>query len=46
MPRGGFLKSISVGILTYADMKTGFHADVSSIETSFHTGRNADWNNL
>ena len=28
-PRGGFLKIISVGIPTYAGMKTGFYADFS-----------------
>ena len=28
-PRNGFLKIISVGIPTYASMKTSFHTDVS-----------------
>ena len=39
---------ISVGIPTYAGMKTGFQADVSSLETGFHAsiGQNAGTNNL
>ena len=41
------LKIISVSILTYAGMKTGFHA-MSALETSFHGGIcwNDDWKNL
>ena len=33
---------VSVAIPTYASMKTGFHADVSSLETGYHAsiGRN------
>ena len=39
-----FLKIISFGIPAYAAMKTGFHSDVSSLETGFPdtgVGRNA-----
>ena len=40
---GGFLKVVSVGIPTYAGVKTGFSRDEVGIETGFHAGvgRNA-----
>ena len=46
--QGGFLKTISVGILTYAGMKTSCHTWYLALEIGFHAGlgQKADWNNL
>ena len=48
VPRGGFLKIVSVGISTYASVKTSFSRADISVETGFRAdiGRNADWNYL
>ena len=45
---GGFLKIISVGIPTYAGVKTSFSRADIGMETGFHAavGQNAGWNNL